>query len=90
MAGEISGLAPSSEHGFHLHATGDCSAPDAKSAGDHFNPDNALHGGPAASPKHLGDIPNITSDAEGKAVVNAVILGPRCAMAGRTTWSARR
>lgn len=73
VAGEISGLPPSSEHGFHLHQTGDCSAPDAKSAGDHLNPEMVPHGGPAASPRHLGDLPNITSDAQGKAVINATV-----------------
>lgn len=75
VAGELTGLAPSSEHGFHIHEKGDCSAPDAASAGAHFNPDMAPHGGPSDTPRHLGDIPNIQSDATGKAVVNATIAG---------------
>ncbi|MEO6186001.1 MAG: superoxide dismutase family protein [Steroidobacteraceae bacterium] len=73
LTGELSGLAPNTEHGFHVHEIGDCSAPDAKSAGDHFNPDHAEHGGPTSAAKHLGDIPNITSDATGQAAVNATI-----------------
>lgn len=73
LAGEISGLAPNTEHGFHVHEIGDCSAPDAKSAGDHFNPDHAAHGAPDSSAKHLGDIPNIQSDASGHVAVNATI-----------------
>jgi superoxide dismutase, Cu-Zn family len=32
------------KHGAHLHETGDCSSPDAKSAGAHWNPDSAQHG----------------------------------------------
>ena len=29
------------EHGLHIHDKGDCSAPDAMSAGGHFNPGKA-------------------------------------------------
>src|SRR5215217_8029987 len=36
------------QHGFHIHEKGDCSAPDATSAGPHFNPTAAPHGGPMA------------------------------------------
>ena len=36
--GEVRGLPPGTEHGFHVHEKGDCSAPDAMSAGGHFNP----------------------------------------------------
>ena len=75
LTGEISGLAPNTEHGFHIHETGDCSAPDAKSAGGHFNPTHAEHGGPTSAMKHLGDIPNLQSDASGKVAVNATIEG---------------
>src|SRR5689334_21079773 len=31
------------DHGFHIHEKGDCSAPDASSAGGHFNPSNHKH-----------------------------------------------
>ena len=33
------------------------------------------HGDPSSSPKHLGDLPNIDSDAQGRATVNATIEG---------------
>lgn len=75
VAGELTGLPASTEHGFHVHEKGDCSAPDASTAGEHFNPDMAPHAGPTATPRHLGDIPNVQSDAAGKAVVNATIQG---------------
>ena len=42
---DISGLKPNAEHGFHVHEKGDCSAPDAMSAGGHFNPTGMQHGG---------------------------------------------
>jgi superoxide dismutase, Cu-Zn family len=75
IAGQITGLAPGTEHGFHVHETGDCSATDAKSAGGHFNPANVAHGGPTSDVRHLGDIPNITSDAAGHVTVSATIAG---------------
>ena len=34
-------------HGIHLHEKGDCSAPDASSAGPHFNAAGNPHAGPA-------------------------------------------
>lgn len=62
----ITGLEPG-EHGFHVHETGDCSAPDAKSAGGHFNPTGAPHGAPAQGEHHAGDFGNITADDSGNA-----------------------
>ena len=62
---DISGLKPNAEHGFHVHERGDCSAPDAMSAGGHFNPLARKHGG-AMSEHHAGDIPNLKTDAQGR------------------------
>ena len=39
ISAKVSGLLPGG-HGFHIHEKGDCSAPDAMSAGGHFNPTN--------------------------------------------------
>jgi Cu-Zn family superoxide dismutase len=47
VVADITGLTPGA-HGFHVHDKGDCSAPDATSAGGHFNPGNAPHGAPDA------------------------------------------
>ena len=76
---ELSGLAPG-EHGFHIHETGDCSAPDAASAGDHFNPSASTHGAPDAPARHLGDLGNITADASGNARYDRV--DPRISLEG--------
>lgn len=62
-----SGLGPNQTHGFHIHENGVCDSPDFKTAGDHFNPGNHSHGGPAAPIKHLGDLGNIVSNAQGVA-----------------------
>jgi len=71
VKGAVSGLKPNSEHGFHIHEKGDCSAPDGASAGGHFNPGKEDHGSVAATPHHGGDMPNIKADAQGNAVVDA-------------------
>jgi superoxide dismutase, Cu-Zn family len=72
ISGTLSGLTPSSEFGFHVHEKGDCSAPDASSAGGHFNPTNSEHGNPQGATHHAGDIINAKSDLEGVAKVDFV------------------
>ena len=71
---DISGLKPNAEHGFHVHEKGDCSAPDAMSAGGHFNPLGKPHGG-ATSDHHAGDIQNLKTDASGRARASFEIDG---------------
>jgi superoxide dismutase, Cu-Zn family len=75
VSGAIQGLAPNAEFGFHIHEKGDCSAPDASSAGAHFNPANAQHGNPAGDAHHAGDMLNAKSDAQGTAQVDARAMG---------------
>jgi len=55
------------KHGIHIHEKGDCSAPDAMSAGGHFNPTHQHHDGPTGTARHAGDFGNIEADASGKA-----------------------
>jgi Cu-Zn family superoxide dismutase len=63
---DLGGLAPGSVHGFHVHEKPDCSAPDASSAGGHFNPAGSLHGSRDAAVHHAGDMPNLVADASGR------------------------
>ncbi|HXH32711.1 MAG TPA: superoxide dismutase family protein [Bacteriovoracaceae bacterium] len=65
MKVRFEGLLPGSEHGMHVHETGSCQGPDFKSAGDHFNPHKAAHGGPQSKRRHLGDFGNLTADFSG-------------------------
>lgn len=65
VQGSVQGLAPNSEHGFHIHEKGDCSAPDGSSAGGHFNPANTAHARHGQG--HAGDLPSLRADAAGKA-----------------------
>jgi len=62
----VTGLTPGS-HAIHLHDKGDCSAPDAASAGGHWNPSSEDHGKWAHAPFHHGDIGNLVADDKGKA-----------------------
>jgi Cu-Zn family superoxide dismutase len=64
MVASIDGLSPGL-HGFHLHEYGDCSSPDANSAGGHFNPMVMAHGGPTSEKRHAGDFGNIQADSSG-------------------------
>jgi Cu-Zn family superoxide dismutase len=75
VTGEVRGLAPGSTHGFHVHEKGDCSAPDASSAGPHFNPTGSPHGQMGSGAHHGGDMPNIVADERGVALVKVLIPG---------------
>lgn len=76
---EIRGLTPG-PHGFHIHEFGDCSSPDAMSAGGHFNPDKSDHGAMKAEKRHVGDLGNIEANARGVAKID--VVDPTLAFAG--------
>ena len=61
---EIQGATPGL-HAVHIHANGDCSAPDGTSAGGHWNPTGVAHGKWGEGEFHLGDIGNITVGEDG-------------------------
>ncbi len=73
ITGEITGLSPGL-HGLHVHEIGDCSAPDASSAGSHYAPRGSQHGAPTQTEElhHSGDLGNIVADADGRATVDAI------------------
>ena len=75
ITGALQGLKPNGEYGFHIHEKGDCSAPDASSAGAHFNPTNAQHGNPEGEAHHAGDMLNAKSDGNGVATIDTVAKG---------------
>ena len=72
VEGEVVGLKPG-PHGFHIHEKGDCSAPDAMSAGPHYDPTHHMpHGAPTSVQRHMGDFGNIEANAAGIAKINIV------------------
>lgn len=73
--GRLTGLPAGSSHGFHIHEHGDCSAPDASSAGGHFNPTGSEHGDPSGMVHHSGDIANQVADAHGDVNVDVTMHG---------------
>ncbi len=76
VTGQITGLQPGSTHAIHIHEKGDCSAPDASSAGGHFNPTGTEHGKVERGVHHAGDMDNIVADANGTARVDRHASGP--------------
>ena len=65
------GLAPGA-HGFHLHEVGKCEAPGFTTAGGHFDPGpQGLSDPDANHPYHMGDLPNLVADAQGRATLKA-------------------
>jgi superoxide dismutase, Cu-Zn family len=67
--------APSGKHGAHIHQVADCSSKDAKSAGDHFNPESHEHGLPMVEARHLGDLGNLEVGKDGKGHLEITIAG---------------
>ena len=72
----IAGASPG-RHGVHVHAVGDCSAPDAKSAGEHFNPASHQHGAPGVAEHHAGDFGNMEVGDDGTGTMTLVVPGLR-------------
>ena len=72
---QVDNLAPNTFHGLHIHSNGDCRAPDASSAGGHFNPHGSSHGGRQSESRHIGDLGNIQADVWGSANVSIQVTG---------------
>ncbi|HPS78077.1 MAG TPA: superoxide dismutase family protein [Thermoanaerobaculaceae bacterium] len=75
VVADVDGLTPGALHGFHIHELGDCSAPDAASAGGHFNPTGHPHAGPMEMARHGGDLGNLQADAAGRAHLELTVDG---------------
>jgi Cu-Zn family superoxide dismutase len=66
---EVSGLTPG-DHGFHIHEYGVWSE-DGMAAGSHYDPTMTKHHAGIDTPKrHIGDLGNITANANGNATLD--------------------
>ena len=74
VEGRLTGLPPG-VHGFHIHQVGQCTAPDFKSAGAHFNPGQKQHGDLNPQGVHAGDLTNLTVTPEGSGSVRMLAKG---------------
>ena len=72
VSGEVRGLKPGAEHGFHVHEKGDCSSGDGMSNGGHCNPTDKPHGAHGAAEHHTGDLPSLKADKYGVAAFSFV------------------
>jgi Cu-Zn family superoxide dismutase len=87
--GKVGGLVPNGEQAIHIHEFGDCTAPDATSAGGHYNPEHHEHALPTHAERHAGDLGNLKVNAEGVAnlditVDNITIAGLKDPIIGRS------
>lgn len=74
VTAQVSGLAPGI-YAIHLHAVGQCTPPDFKTAGGHFNPSAHQHGSLNPAGPHMGDLPNIDVGPDGNGKLDATIAG---------------
>ena len=64
---KLSGLSKNGVHGFHIHEFGDLTD-GCNSACAHYNPHKKTHGCPGMKNRHVGDLGNIYTDANGDAI----------------------
>jgi len=84
---DITGHDPNAKRGMHVHAFGD-NTNGCISAGPHFNPHGKTHGAPEDENRHVGDLGNIETDAQGNSKGEVLdnfvkVIGP-LSVVGRT------
>jgi Cu-Zn family superoxide dismutase len=81
VTAHLEGLAPGSEHGFHIHEFGDLTdMAKGMSLGGHYNPEKHEHGKPGEM-SHVGDMGNVKADDKG--VAHAEVTLPAATLTGK-------
>ena len=70
----VEGLEPGT-HGFHIHETGECTAPEFASAGGHYAPRGHAHGLLHPHGKHAGDLLNLVVPESGAVATERLAPG---------------
>jgi superoxide dismutase, Cu-Zn family len=81
LSAKVTNLPPGA-HAIHVHTVGKCEAPDFKTAGGHFNPENKQHGLENPAGHHAGDMPNFMIADDGKGVYKGTLQGVTLAGSG--------
>lgn len=66
---------PEGVHGVHIHTTGKCEGPDFTTAGGHWNPGTTQHGKENPMGPHMGDLPNLHADKDGRDEITLTLKG---------------
>jgi superoxide dismutase, Cu-Zn family len=81
LSAKVTNLPPGA-HAIHVHTVGKCEAPDFKTAGGHFNPENKQHGLENPAGHHAGDMPNFMIADDGKGGYKGTLPGVTLAGSG--------
>ena len=71
----VRGMTPG-QHGTHLHQVARCEAPGFTTAGGHWNPTSKQHGWSNPQGHHVGDLPNMTVEADGTGMMDFTVPAP--------------
>jgi Cu-Zn family superoxide dismutase len=67
---------PPGQHSIHIHQNAKCEPPDFSSAGPHFDPDAAAHGGHSHNGMPAGDIPDFSLIVGEDGTSHATVIAP--------------
>ena len=73
VVANLSGLPSNKKLAWHIHESGDLREKSCSSAGSHYNPFNKNHAGPHEKERHVGDLGNLSTNANGNSKSSVII-----------------